>query len=92
MSFTDQRPFTATADQVKMKWGGGFHCKLCGHKFGEGDVVRWVYANGTPGAGCRNFLVCHGCDGPDVLERGAEDFRRVVAGAKRWGIRWGASS
>lgn len=82
MSFTDQKPFTATADQVGMRWGRGFNCKLCGHKFAEGDVVRWVYAEP-----CGNFLVCKSCDGHDVLVRAAADYEMALAGAKRWGIR-----
>jgi len=85
-SFTNQQPFVATEQQVKMRWGGGFKCKLCGHAFAAGDTVRWVYANGTPGAQCGNFLVCQKCDGPDVLERAIAEFKATYAAAKRWGI------
>lgn len=86
MSFTDQKPFEVTADDLRRRWGSGFKCKLCGHEFVLGDTVRWVYANGTPGAQCGNFLVCFGCDGENVLQRGIDDFQATFKAAKRWGI------
>jgi len=86
MSFTDQKPFVVTEEQTKVHWGGGFWCKLCGHRFKAGDTARWVYANSTPGAGCGNFMVCDKCDGPDVLKRGIADHKAMVNGCKRWGM------
>jgi hypothetical protein len=69
MSFTDQKRFVASAKDCKKDvWGSGFKCGICGHKFVEGDGVRWVYANGnSPSYG--NFMVCDSCDSPDVLQR-----------------------
>ena len=69
--FTDGERWIATADNVATKWGGdgkGFKCGLCGHRFVEGEGVRWVYANGTTPSYC-NFFTCDSCDGSDVLER-----------------------
>jgi hypothetical protein len=69
--FTNQKRFVATAEHMKQKFGldgKGFFCGLCGHRFVEGDGVRWVYANGNSPSYC-NFFTCDSCDGPDVLER-----------------------
>jgi hypothetical protein len=71
--FTDQKPQTATENDLKLRWSCGkpgerFRCYLCGHKFQVGDTWRFVYSNSTPGA-TGNFLVCDKCDGPDVLDR-----------------------
>jgi len=73
MSFTDQRPRTATERDLATRWMGGkpgeyFRCCMCGHRFAVGDYWRWVYTNGTPGAG-GNPIVCEGCDGMDVIGR-----------------------
>lgn len=73
MSFTDQKPFTATAEDCKRDWACGkpgehFRCGLCGHKFVTGDVVRWQFTNNLPGYGGNPF-VCKPCDGPDVVEK-----------------------
>lgn len=75
MSFTDQKPFVVTEKHTKGMWGGGrngifFRCYLCGHKFVVGDIARWVYSNGVPGAS-GNPIVCAACDGPseDVIAR-----------------------
>jgi len=69
MSFTDQKPRIATAEDTKAPWGGKkngewFRCYLCGHRFVEGDYWRWVYGKETI-----NFNVCKSCDGDDVRER-----------------------
>jgi len=69
MSFTDQKPRTATEEHVNARWGGEpkgkrFRCYMCGHKFVVGDVWRWVMSKRYS-----NFVVCEKCDGPDVLER-----------------------
>jgi len=78
MSFTDQKPFIATEQQVAANWGGGkdgqyFRCGLCGHRFEVGDVVRWQYTNDVPGA-YGNPLVCQKCDGSrdEVVARWAK--------------------
>jgi len=63
-----------------------FGCALCDKVFEDGDLFRFVYANGTANAHCGNFFVCDKCDGPDVLERGIENYKLAVAGAKRWNI------
>jgi len=68
-NFTDQKPRIATAEDLKRPWSGHrdgscFRCYLCGHKFEVGDQYRWVYSNGTPGAG-GNPMVCASCDGPN---------------------------
>ncbi len=84
--WTDQKPFVASPEDTKKRWGGGFVCKMCGHKFISGDTVRWVYANGTAGMGTGNFLVCARCDGPDILDRAKADFELALSSSKRWGI------
>lgn len=73
MSFTDQKPFTATEEDCRCAWSGRangeyFRCGLCGHKFIPGDVVRWQYTNDMPGAG-GNPMVCQKCDGPPEVVR-----------------------
>jgi len=72
--FTDQKPFKVTEDDVHAEWSGGkdgkyFRCGLCGYKFKEGDVCRWVYMNSTPESHYGNFFTCEACDGPDIRER-----------------------
>lgn len=75
MSFTDQKPHVVTKEHLASKWGGYpaktyFRCRMCGHRFVEGDVFRWVYTNGlTGGRYGGNPIVCAACDGPDVIER-----------------------
>jgi hypothetical protein len=69
VSFVDGKARIATEDECKFSWGGvkggkRFRCYLCGLKFNPGDYWRWVYSPYYS-----NFLVCKGCDGPDVLER-----------------------
>ena len=64
MGFTDQKPRTATEEDVKSSWSGGkdgkyFRCKLCGHKFVVGDYWRFVFHSHG------NILVCEGCDKGD---------------------------
>jgi hypothetical protein len=86
MSFLNGKPFIATEEHVKSKWGGGFHCKLCGHKFAVDDTVRFIYANGNGSNGSGNFLVCQECDGPDVLERGRQSFAQALNLARQWNI------
>jgi len=71
MSFTNQKPFVATAADCAAGWSGGkngkyFRCYLCGHQFIPGDTVRWVFAAHQH---LGNFMVCVKCDGPDVLDR-----------------------
>lgn len=74
MSFTDQKQRKATKADLQARWGARpqgerFRCYLCGHKFEEGDLWRWVYAGGRK---LLNFLVCDACDGEDVLDRWEE--------------------
>lgn len=69
MSFLNGQPFTVTAEQTKLPWSGKrdgsrFRCMLCGHRFIEGDVVRFQFMKTGP-----NSMVCTNCDGPDVVER-----------------------
>lgn len=73
MSFTDQKPFTVTANQLKLNWAGGkdgkyFRCGLCGHKFKEGDYARWIFTNDIPNCGGNPF-VCYDCDSIDVKDK-----------------------
>lgn len=73
MSFTDGKPWVATAEDCARDWNCGkngkhFRCGLCGHRFVVGDRVRWQYTNDIPGAGGNPF-VCQSCDGPDMIER-----------------------
>ena len=61
MSFTDQKPRTATDEDVKASWSGYpngkyFRCKLCGHKFQVGDYYRFVFHP------YGNIIVCESCD------------------------------
>lgn len=81
-----QQPFTVTDEHMKARWGGGFHCKLCGIKFQVGLVIRWVYCNSTPGQQTGNFFVCSGCDGDDVKQRAKESLALATKLAKQWGI------
>jgi hypothetical protein len=81
------QPQFATEKDLKGQWGfqkegKGFSCKLCGHKFELGDYWRFVYANGVPGAGTGNFLVCENCDSTntEVIEKA----KSQLAVAKRW--------
>lgn len=74
MSFTDGKPFVATAQQCAARWGGAapgerFRCYMCGHRFEPGDVARWQYTNNLPGHYGGNPFVCARCDGPDVVDR-----------------------
>lgn len=88
MSFTDGKAFVVTEAQTKLRWGSGFHCKLCGVKFKAGMGVRWIYANGTPDMGTGNFFVCAGCDlgNEDTLKAGKESHDMAVRLAKQWDI------
>lgn len=90
MSFTDQKPFKATAEDVQKSWSGGrngkyFRCYLCGHKFQEGDIVRWQFTNDIPGAG-GNPLVCESCDGPK--EKVIEKWKAMHAEARSERMWW----
>lgn len=88
MSFADQRPRVATAEEVKAPWGGAeggklFYCSLCGHTFQVGDTWRWVCASQKK---LRNLMVCSSCDGEDVLERWVqwwEEWERLSQGKFR---------
>jgi hypothetical protein len=71
VSFTDQKPRVATAEECSDRWGGEgmgkrFRCYLCGHRFKPGDMWRWVYSTHQC---AMNFLTCARCDGSDVLAR-----------------------
>lgn len=71
MSFTDQKPRTATEEDLKAPWSGGtqgryFRCKLCGHHFQLGDYWRWISMSKVH---CINIIVCKACDTPDVKEK-----------------------
>lgn len=77
MSFTDGKPWIATAMDVRANWSGlsngdGFRCNLCGHRFQPGDRVRWQYSNIHI-----NLLVCEECD--DTPERLSEKFLDLLA-------------
>lgn len=81
MSFTDGKTFAVTADQMKLNWGGKgtkrFRCRLCGVKFKEGSLVRWVFTN-YEGSGCPgNPFVCNDCDGEDVKLRLAANYEEA---------------
>lgn len=81
MTWTDGKPFVATARHVALPWGNrkgeNFRCCFCGHHFASGDTVRWQFTNDTPGAGGNPF-VCQFCDGgreaniAEILRRRAE--------------------
>lgn len=89
MSFTDGKPFTVTEEQTKLRWGGGFWCKLCGHAFIAGDTARWIYANSTPKACVGNFMVCADCDEEDnakLIETAKASLALATRLAKQWGI------
>jgi len=71
MSFTDQKPRVATAEDIKAPWSGvkngkRFYCMLCGYHFQVGDIWRWVSGGKKH---LLNLMVCEKCDGDDVLER-----------------------
>lgn len=87
MSFIDQMPRVATAEECQMNWGGAkkgerFRCYLCGHRFKPGDGWRWVY-DGTH----INFLTCSACDGPDVKERWHNINEEFYKSDKFWALR-----
>lgn len=91
MSFTDGKQFTVTANDVATykRLKKRYHCNLCGHKFTEGDLARWIYANGTPGAGTGNFFVCSSCDlglNSQIIERAKESLALATKLAKQWDI------
>lgn len=65
MSFTDQKPFVATKDDTPQKWGGCFHCGICGKEFIPGSVVRWVYGARVS----TNFFTCVNCDDDPLKHR-----------------------
>lgn len=72
-SFTNQKPRTATAEDIKAPWRGykngkHFRCWLCGHKFQIGDYWRWI-AGGPKQL--NNIIVCKKCDtgNDDCLEK-----------------------
>jgi hypothetical protein len=71
MSIMDQKPWTVSAEDLKLRWMGSrhyFRCSVCTAPFKLGDTARFVYGNdGSSKFG--NFLVCAGCDGPDVKMR-----------------------
>lgn len=74
MSFTNRKPFLVTERDLTRPWSGKkdgsrFNCGICGNRFKVGDTVRWIYANGTPGAPFGNFFVCQICDGEATEER-----------------------
>lgn len=72
--FTNGKPWVATQKDIDLRWGdvNSFRCRLCGHKFAVGDIVRWIYANGPKSPSkYGNFLTCQSCDGPDILEKAA---------------------
>lgn len=89
--FTNGKPHIATADDLTRPWGGArdgsrFRCYLCGHRFGVGDVYRWVFTNSIKGAASGNPFTCEACDGPDVIARWTahcEEFARDK-GDKWW--------
>lgn len=90
MSFTDQKPFTVTEDQVGARWGGGgLRCAWCGHRFGAGEVARWIYTNGgsdeTKGI-AGNPFICERCDGPrpEILRRLRETLAEFEANRFWW--------
>jgi hypothetical protein len=74
MSITDQKQRVASREDCRLNWSGGengkyFRCGMCGHKFREGDIFRWVYMNSTPNSKRGNFLTCSACDGDDIRDR-----------------------
>lgn len=79
------KTFVVTEKQCSVTWGGGFWCKLCGHKFKPGDQARWIFAGH---AKMNNFFVCHSCDLGDeaTIAKAKEEYEKAVELAKRWGI------
>lgn len=72
MSFTDQKPFVVSEDDVSAHWCGypdarNLRCAWCGHRFIVGDVARWVHTN-SGADDCISIMgnpfVCARCDGP----------------------------
>lgn len=95
MSFTDQKPFVVTEQQVTAPWGGhrdgrNFRCAWCGHHFKIGDVARWVFTNdGQPDTKglSGNPFICSSCDGPreQILAR-LQQLREEVDSEKYWWV------
>jgi len=84
MTFTDQKPHVVTAAHCTYHWLGGFSCKLCGHKFQEGDTFRWISA--PPEANVPDFLTCSTCDGPNVVKEAAETWAIALRYSRLWNI------
>jgi hypothetical protein len=85
MSFIDQKPFTVTAEHLRLKWPSqGFRCHVCGHKFSVGDTARFVWSRHR--TACPNFFTCVDCDGDDVADRAGDCYRTAVQLARQWGI------
>jgi hypothetical protein len=66
-SILSGKPVVITGDELA-KWKKcrrQFRCSLCGHSFGEGDVIRFVMGRGKT----VNFFTCSACDGDDVHDR-----------------------
>ncbi len=94
MSFTDQKPRTATKQDIKAPWSGrkggkNFRCGFCGYRFKVGDYWRFVYTNDTKGAG-GNPLICMLCDDGATREELAErriELRQQYNAPKFWSFR-----
>lgn len=57
-------PWIVTKKDCGSTWGGGFNCRLCGHKFKEGETARFQLMNKI-----KNALLCNQCDTDDVVEK-----------------------
>lgn len=91
MSFTDGKQFEVDQERrdAHTRHRKRFGCSLCGHDFKVGDSARWIYANGTTGAGTGNFFVCASCDvglNSDIIERAKASLAEATRLAKQWGI------
>ena len=83
MSFTNQKPFVVTADDLRKWWAGKpnaewFRCYLCGHKFRVGDTARWVWT------GTGNPMVCKSCDGTNAEVIAKWNAMRLEARTRFW--------
>ncbi len=94
MSFTDQKPFIATEENIHSPWNGyrdgrNFRCGFCGKKFKVGDIVRWVYTNDSNIKGVAgNPFVCSECDAPhsELIKKLSDIYQEFIQD-KFWRLR-----
>lgn len=86
MSFTDQEPRVATAEDINFPWSGNkanFRCRFCGHQIKEGETWQWLYANDLLETG-GNPVVCGDCIASATEEAAFDGKTRNEVLRERW--------